>query len=94
MTVNITRGINTSTETDNSREATEHRGLLFIGTQEIGSRDVGPVGVGLESTVCTGTTGVDDTLGDLIEQENLVNSLLHTVTATILTRSWSNRWSF
>lgn len=91
VTVNITRSVNTTTESDHSREATEHRGLLIVGTQEIGSRDVRPVGVGFESTICTGTTGVDDALGDLIENHWVNLLLLHTAAVTVLTRSWSNR---
>lgn len=69
--VNITGGVGGTPETGNGREADEDRCLLALGAQEGGGGDVGPVAITGEDTVGTGTTGMDDSLGNLVSKFTL-----------------------
>ena len=63
--MNITGSVGGTLRTGNGREADKDWCLLALGAQEGGGGDVGPVAVAGEDTVGTGTTGVDDSLGNL-----------------------------
>ena len=63
--VDITSQVCATSTTGNSRETSEHGGLLALSGQERGGGDVGEVAIRREDTVSTGTTGMDSAFGDL-----------------------------
>ena len=73
--VNITGSVGGALGTGNGGEANEDWCLLALGAQEGGSSDVGPVAIAGEDTMGTGTTGVDDSLGNLVSKFTLAMDL-------------------
>lgn len=66
--VDITGSVGGTLGTSNGREADEDWCLLALSAQERGGGDVGPVTIAGEDTVGTGTTGVDDSLRNLLSK--------------------------
>lgn len=72
----IASSISTSAASGNSREADKDGSLFILCRQERSSGDVGPVTVGCEYSMGTGTTGMDGTFGNLSSQLMSVNDAL------------------
>lgn len=75
----ITSSISASAASGNSREANEDGSLFIFCREERSSGDVGPVTVGSEYTMGTGTTGMDGTLGNLSSQLMSVDKALSAI---------------
>lgn len=73
--MNITGSVGGTLGTRNGREADEDRCLLALGAQEGGGSDVGPVAIAGEDTVGAGTTGVNDSFGNLLSTFTLAMTL-------------------
>ena len=63
--VDITSQVCATSTTGNSRETSEHGGLLALSRQERGGGDVGEVAIRREDTMSTSTTGMYSAFGDL-----------------------------